>query len=125
MRAVLSRAWHSPTLMTWGSLLVRLAGVVVILPIVLRRFSPPEVAVWQLFASLMTLVLLMDLGLSPTFSRLLAYARGVASLDDMRDMRQLKDRPPAPAGAGAGSIDRKSTRLNSSHSQQSRMPSSA
>ena len=31
----------------------------------------------------------------------------------------------APVHAAAGSLDRKSTRLNSSHSQQSRMPSSA
>ena len=32
---------------------------------------------------------------------------------------------PALLGAFLGTVDRKSTRLNSSHSQQSRMPSSA
>ena len=33
--------------------------------------------------------------------------------------------PSAPAGSGTLSLDRKSTRLNSSHIQKSRMPSSA
>lgn len=88
MNRFLSRVWHSPTLTTWGSMAVRLAGILVILPIVLRRFDTAEVAVWQLFASLFTLVMIFDLGLSPTFSRLLAFARGGAQLAEMADMRQ-------------------------------------
>ena len=39
--------------------------------------------------------------------------------------RFLMSRSLAPASTTAADIDRKSTRLNSSHSQQSRMPSSA
>jgi hypothetical protein len=65
-----------------------LSGVVVILPLVLIRFAPAEVAVWQLFATLITLTLMFDFGLSPTFARLLAYARGGAPLEAMVDMRQ-------------------------------------
>jgi hypothetical protein len=88
MKTLGLRLWHSPTFMTWGSLAVRLSGVLLLLPIVLRTFSAPDVAVWQLFATLFTLTLLFDFGLSPTFSRLLAYARGGASVADMANMRK-------------------------------------
>lgn len=66
---------------------IRLLSAVVVLPIVLVRFSPAEVVVWQLFASLFGLMLLLDVGMSATFSRMIAFARGGASLDQMRDMR--------------------------------------
>lgn len=86
MRALFKKLWNSATFTTWGSLGVRLSAVAVLLPLVLVRFSPAEVAVWQLFATLFTLILLLDFGLSPTFSRLLAYARGGASIHDMAAM---------------------------------------
>ena len=83
MRRLPGRVWHSPTLTTWGSLAVRLASVVLVLPLVLSRYDAPEVAVWQLFSVLFTLALLFDFGLAPTFARLLAYARGGASVAQM------------------------------------------
>ena len=83
IRERLSRGWNSPTLTTWGSVAVRMASVVVLLPLVLARFNAPEVAVWQLYSLLFALAMLMDFGLAPTFARLLAYARGGASLADM------------------------------------------
>jgi hypothetical protein len=88
VKTLFIRLWNSPTLTTWGSLATRLSGVVVILPLALIRFAPAEVAVWQLFATLITLTLLFDFGLSPTFSRFLAYARAGAPLEAMGDMRQ-------------------------------------
>ena len=88
MKIFASRLWHSPTFTTWGSLGVRLSVVVLVLPLVLVRFAPAEVVVWQLFSTLFTLVLMLDFGLSPTFSRMLAFARGGASLADMADMRR-------------------------------------
>ena len=89
MKRLSSRVWHSPTLTTWGSIFVRLASVVVVLPLVLTRYNAPEVAVWQLFSVLFSLALLFDFGFAPTFARLLAYARGGATLDEMA-------RPTAP-----------------------------
>lgn len=83
------RIWHSPSATTWGSLAVRIGGVIVILPLVLVRFSPAEFAVWQLFASLFALMLVFDFGLSPTFSRLLAYGRGGVPISAMADMRRV------------------------------------
>jgi len=90
MNKLARRAWRSPTLLTWLSLAVRLSGVVVVLPLVLHRFPVAEVAVWQLFSSILALILVLDLGLSPTFSRLFAYAAGGARIEDMADMRQRR-----------------------------------
>ena len=90
------RLWHSPTITTWGSLGVRLGGVVLVLPLVLRHFAPPEIAVWQLFASVFMLTLMLDFGMSPTLSRMLAFARGGLPLAAMGDLRS---RSPATATA--------------------------
>ena len=52
---------------------------------------------------------------------------GLAELRDEADTRKLANRSPAIRWTAyvLGSLDRKSTRLNSSHIQKSRMPSSA
>ncbi len=97
------RLWHSPTVTTWGSLAVRLGTVVLVLPVVLVRFSPAEVVLWQLFTTLYMLALMMDFGLAPTFARMLAFARGGARISDMADMRNVDTTLRAPHGPGAAS----------------------
>ncbi len=96
MTSVLRRLWHSPTFTTWGSLAIRLLSVVFVLPLALVHFSTAEVAVWQLFASMVTLVLILDFGLAPTFSRFIAYARGGARISDFADIS--KRRPVTTSG---------------------------
>jgi uncharacterized membrane protein YidH (DUF202 family) len=91
---LIRRLWHSPTITTWGSFTVRFASVLLLLPLVLVRFAPADVAVWQLFASLAAIMLMLDFGVSPTLSRMLGYARGGASLSQMADMRD----PPGGEG---------------------------
>ena len=104
MSGLLRRVWHSPTAMTWGSLAVRLSAVVLVLPVVLVRFAPAEVALWQLFATLTVLALMLDFGLAATLSRLLSYARGGAPLQALRH----------GAAADAGSGPRSAARCASS-----------
>ena len=87
VKTTIQRLWQSPTLTTWGSLGVRLGGVVLVLPLVLRHFAPPDIAVWQLFASVFMLTLMLDFGMSPTLSRMLAFARGGLPLAAMGDLR--------------------------------------
>ena len=55
--------------------------------------------------------------------RMLAHPSGIIGLPLRLLAREVYER--AVARVGAPAVDRKSTRLNSSHSQQSRMPSSA
>lgn len=88
---MLRRAWHSPTLTTWASLATRSLNLVVVLPLALRQFTPVEVAVWQLFFTIVTLQLLLDLGLTPTFTRLIAFAMGGA--ENFRDLRKTERAP--------------------------------
>lgn len=87
------RLWHSPTATTWGSLAARLGSVLVVLPFVLRHFAASEVAVWQLFASINALLVILDVGLAPTFSRLIAFARGGARLDEMHALAGARVQP--------------------------------
>jgi hypothetical protein len=88
LKSLLFRLWHSPTFMTWGSLASRLLGLTLVLPLVLVKFPAADVAVWQLFTTILTLQLILDFGLSPTFSRMLSYAVGGATVQEMADMRQ-------------------------------------
>ncbi|MDE2402318.1 MAG: hypothetical protein KGL90_11700 [Burkholderiales bacterium] len=90
MKALAQRLCHSPTLMTWGSMGARLLGVMLVLPLVLVKFPAADIAVWQLFATILTLQLILDFGLSPTFSRMLSYALGGAKVEDLKVMAQIK-----------------------------------
>lgn len=70
--------------MTWFSLVVRLGGFAVLLPIVLVRLTDAEVSVWLLFSAIAGLQLVADFGFGPTFSREIAYGftgRSVADGD--------------------------------------------
>ena len=57
---------------------MRTLNLILVLPLVLREFSVAEVALWQVFSSLIGLQMLVDLGFSFTFTRLFAYAMGGA-----------------------------------------------
>jgi hypothetical protein len=74
----LLRLWESPTLTTWFSIATRSLGLVVVLPLVLRRFSAPEIVLWQVFSTIIGFQLLVDVGFNTNFARLLAYAMGGA-----------------------------------------------
>jgi O-antigen/teichoic acid export membrane protein len=71
--------WHSPAFTTWASLATRSLSVVLVLPLVLRQFGAEEVALWQIFTSLMSLQLIADMGFGITGARMLAYAMGGAT----------------------------------------------
>jgi len=76
--------WNSPTLMTWGSFFSRALSLVVVLPLILTRFSTGEIALWYLFMTIISFQMLVDIGFAPTFSRVIAYAMGGADIDDLK-----------------------------------------
>jgi len=78
-RSALTRVWSSPTLNTWASLATRSLNLVVLIPFILRQFSPAEIALWYLFSTIVTLNLMIDLGMGATFTRFIAYAMGGAT----------------------------------------------
>ena len=82
--------------------------------------APEQAALQELRATTLALIdALVEQGL-------LSRARADELLQKSRDAARRQAAAPAPAPAATPAWgDRKSTRLNSSHSQQSRMPSSA
>lgn len=65
------------------------------LPIVLRLFTPAEVALWQVFATLIGLQMLAEVGFNTTFTRLSAYALGGAEA-----LGAHESMSPSEVGAG-------------------------
>lgn len=72
----MNRLWNSPTFFSWISILSRTLSFALALPLILSRFTTEEIALWYLFATLMGLQLIIDMGFSATFSRVLAFAMG-------------------------------------------------
>lgn len=90
MKSRFSRAWHSPTLMTWGNFAVRSGGLLLLLPMALTRLTGAEIVVWSMFMSIVSMQWLLDLGFSATISRAISHAMagartiGTVGADDWR-----------------------------------------
>lgn len=83
LRRTARAAWSSPTVMTWGSLMIRMGGLALLLPLVLTRLDTKQVLVWQMLSTITMMVNWTDFGFSPTFSRIIAFARGGGTLRDL------------------------------------------
>jgi O-antigen/teichoic acid export membrane protein len=84
---IVNRVWNSPTFMTWGSFLARTSTLLVVTPLVLNRLSASEISLWYLFSTLISLQVLADIGFTPTFARIIAYAMGGADLSSLNEYR--------------------------------------
>jgi hypothetical protein len=104
MKSLALRLWHSPTFTTWGSMAARLLSVALVLPLVLVKLPTPDIAVWQLLATLLTLQLILDFGLAPTFARMISYALGGARLSDLQVMADSTRRPQGQREADSQTI---------------------
>jgi hypothetical protein len=62
--------------MTWASFATKSLSFLIVLPLVLNRFSTEEIALWYLFATITSLTILFDMGFSPTFIRVISHAMG-------------------------------------------------
>lgn len=75
---LINRAWNSPTFNTWLSYSTRALSLFIVLPLILKTFSEAEVALWYLFATIIAMQGLADLGFRSTFIRIIAFAIGGA-----------------------------------------------
>ena len=64
--------------MTWMSYSTRALSLFVVLPLILKNFTVPEISLWYLFSSIIALSSLADFGFRSTFSRVIAFAIGGA-----------------------------------------------
>ena len=84
------RLWNSPTFTTWGSYATQSFNFIFVLPLLLTRFSTAEIAVWYLFKTVLDLQFVVDLGISVTFSRFIAYLMGTNERRDETLKKQIQ-----------------------------------
>lgn len=65
-----------------------------VVPLVLRNFSSGDAALWFVFSSILALQALVGFGFSPTFARMIAYARGGLPVEAMHDLSAVPPRIP-------------------------------
>jgi O-antigen/teichoic acid export membrane protein len=82
------RCWHSPTLNTWLSYSTKALSLFVVLPLILHKFNTQEIALWYLFATVISLQGLADMGFKLTYIRLISYAHGGA--EDIHDYSKVE-----------------------------------
>ena len=75
---LLKKSRDSPTINTWLSYSTKALSLFVVLPMILSRFSPQNIALWYLFFTVIALQGLADMGFKITFIRIIAYAVGGA-----------------------------------------------
>jgi len=101
MRSLLSRFWNSPTYTTWGSFLANSLSALIVLPLVLTKFSTAEITVWYLMLTFVGLQFVVESGFSTTFSRIITYLTGGVAINNLRR--------PSTSGTGnlnAGDLNR-------------------
>ncbi len=69
--------------MTWLSYSTKALILLGILPLVLKKFSPSEYVIWNLFATIISLQTLADFGFRQTFTRIISFAFGGATSIDV------------------------------------------
>ncbi len=80
---LLRRVWNSPTITSWCAISVRLLGLVFLLPLMLTRFEAAEIAVWYLFSTVLSFQIFLEVGFTPTFQRVIAYAMAGATTEQL------------------------------------------
>lgn len=78
--------FNSPSIMTWANLLARSSSLIILLPIILTTFNEEDIVIWYSYTTVLTLLMLIDLGFLPTFSRLFAYAHSGLSMSEIYDI---------------------------------------
>ena len=77
--------------MTWMNQFSRILSIVVVLPLILNRFSKEDVALYFLLVSGIALQMLLSGGLVSSFSRYVSYALAGASLEDLKRGRFVSE----------------------------------
>ncbi|MGA9406435.1 MAG: hypothetical protein WBW71_04805, partial [Bacteroidota bacterium] len=92
IKKIAIRIWDSPTIMSWGSFSARLLSSILVLPLILRKFSPAEIGLWYLFSSVTIIQLFADMGFVDTFIRAISYGVGGAKITEIRDFSHIVKR---------------------------------
>lgn len=91
IKGFLLKLWNSPTVTTWGSMLSKALVLGVLLPLVFTNYSAKEAQIWLIFNTIASLQLLLDVGLTPTFSRIVAYTISGLDVRSMASKQKIND----------------------------------
>ena len=84
IKRIVNNFFHSPTFMTWFSFSAKSLSILVVLPLILGKFTTTEISLWFLFSILFCFQIIADLGFGSTFTRLISYAMaGLKNLEDI------------------------------------------
>lgn len=72
------RLGNSTVVWSWAFNFLRLASGVLLLPLLMRQLTKPDFGMYYVFLSLNAIVVVLDLGISPTIGRFITYAMGGA-----------------------------------------------
>jgi len=72
------RLGNSTVVWSWAFNFLRLASGLLLLPLLLRQLTKPDLGMYYVFLNLNAIVAVLDLGFSPTIGRFISYAMGGA-----------------------------------------------
>ncbi|NQX82438.1 MAG: hypothetical protein HRT66_10650 [Flavobacteriaceae bacterium] len=94
MISLFKRLWNSPTFTTWASLLVISLNTIIVLPMILIKFSSIETNIYFIFMTIGQIKNIFDFGLKGNISRLFSYSyAGVTDLDKLTTPEGSKKEP--------------------------------
>ena len=73
IRKTWKRLLNSPTFSTWLSFISKAASFLVVLPLILNKFSAADVTLWHLYLILWSLIAIFDAGFGSAFVRVISY----------------------------------------------------
>ncbi|MGB0369886.1 MAG: hypothetical protein ACPGN3_00950 [Opitutales bacterium] len=85
----LAKVWNSPVLTTWASLLAQSLSLVVVIPVIITRLTVEDVALYYVLVTLITFQAVLNVGFTPTFTRLVGFAMAGLPPERMADLNSL------------------------------------
>lgn len=96
MKNIILNIYHSPTVNTWFSYSTKALSLLIVIPLILKKFSVDEIALWYLFSTTIALQGIADMGFRFTFTRYVSYAFGGANDIPLKNVEQNNNIDSAP-----------------------------
>ncbi len=91
--------------MTWGNLAVKTASFALIMPMALSRLPQQDATLYLLLLNLLGLLMIVDMGFGPTFSRLFTFAGSGVPIEQLGpNMNPNRSSTPAESKADVAAI---------------------
>ena len=93
---ILKKVWRSATISSWVNTILRASSFVLVMPFIIKNYTNAEIALILLFFTILRLQMLLDLGFSNTFGRVISYAYGGAKEFNITNFTNKKNQDVSP-----------------------------